>query len=109
LRACAHRPLLARTLNINYTQVVHSKVLLLNFTMDRDEQILFLFLAMCQEIYDRYKQGQTINQSEKIVAIMFMARVLESYQRICKRSSVNSQEIFKQILSNLKCTTSLQN
>jgi len=77
--------------------------------MDRDEQILFLFLGMCQEIYDRYRQGQTINQSEKIIAIMFMARVLESYRRICKRNSINSQEIFSEILSNLKCTTSLQN
>ncbi len=66
--------------------------------MDRDEQILFLFIGMCQEIYERYKRGHTINQSEKIVAIMFMVRVLESYQRICKRNSINPQEIFRQIL-----------
>ena len=79
--------------------------MLLNFSMDRDEQILMLFIAMCKEMYDRYKRGQAINQSERIVAIMFMVRVIESYQRICKKNSINSQEIFQQILSNLKCIT----
>lgn len=67
--------------------------------MDRDEQILYLFMAMCKEIYDRYKMGQTINESEKMVAILFMVRVLEAYGRICKKYSMNSQEIFKNILS----------
>lgn len=73
--------------------------------MDRDEQILYLFLVMCKEIYDRYKRGQTINESEKMVAILFMVRVLEAYGRVCAKNSLNSKEIFKQIFNNLRCIT----
>ncbi len=70
--------------------------------MDRDEHILALFMVMCKEIYDRYKDGQVINKSEKIVAIMFMARVIESYDRICQKNSINSHEIFKEILNKYR-------
>ena len=72
--------------------------------MDRDEQILFLFIVMCKEIYDRYKNGYTINQSEKLVALMFMTRVIESYHRICKKNSIDCKQIFEEIfeLSKIK-------
>lgn len=63
-------------------------------SMDRDYYILGLFLAMMKEIQERVAHGQTLNPSEKMVAMMFMARVFQSFRRICARESIDSQSIF---------------
>ena len=62
--------------------------------MDRDYYILGLFLAMMKEIQERFARGQRLNEAEKMVAMMFMARVFQSFKRICARESIDSQSIF---------------
>ena len=66
-----------------------------NFSMDRDYYILGLFLVMVKEIQERVARGQRLNPSEKMVAMMFMGKVFESFKRICARESIDSQSIFR--------------
>jgi len=69
--------------------------------MDRDYHILGLFLVMIKEIHERVAHGKTLNPSEKMVAIMFMAKVFQSFKRICARESIDSQSIFHHVQLDL--------
>ena len=50
--------------------------------MERDITIMLMFLALTQEILNRYKRGQRLTIQEKIMFFMFFARTVESWQRI---------------------------
>lgn len=50
--------------------------------MERDITIMLMFLAISQEILNRYKRGHRMTMQEKIVFFMFFARTIESWQRI---------------------------
>ena len=62
--------------------------------MSRDYYILALFLGMVQEIRERVARGQTLNPREKMVAMLFMVSVFDSFKRICARESIDSRSIF---------------
>jgi len=70
------------------------KNMLRNFSMDRDYYILGLFIAMVKEMQERFSKGQRLTGAEKMVAMMFMARVFQSFKQICARESIDSQSIF---------------
>ena len=63
-------------------------------SMDRDYYILGLFLVMIKEMQERFAKGQRLTDAEKMVAMMFMVRVFQSFKRICARESIDSQSIF---------------
>lgn len=50
--------------------------------MERDLTIMLMFLAITQEILNRYKRGQRLTIQEKVMFFMFFARTVESWQRI---------------------------
>jgi len=62
--------------------------------MDRDYCILGLFIVMIKEIKERFSKGQQLTGAEKMVAMMFMARVFQSFKRICAHESIDSRSIF---------------
>ena len=69
--------------------------------MDRDYYILGLFIVMLKEIHQRTMNGQRLNPSEKMVAMMFMAKVIDSIKRICARESIDSRSILHHALRDL--------
>ena len=71
------------------------------FSMDRDYYILSLFIAMIKEMQERFARGQSLTGAEKMVAMMFMARVFQSFKRICAHESIDSQSIFRHAQQDL--------
>lgn len=65
------------------------------FSMDRDYYILSLFIVMIKEMQERFAKGQHLTDAEKMVAMMFMSRVFQSFKRICAHESIDSQSIFR--------------
>lgn len=64
------------------------------FSMYRDYYILGLFIVMVKEMQERFYKGQRLTGAEKMVAMMFMVKVFQSFKRICARESIDSQSIF---------------
>ena len=62
--------------------------------MERDYYILGLFVVMVKEMQERFARGQQLTGAEKMVAMMFMVRVFQSFKRICARESIDSRSIF---------------
>ena len=46
-------------------------------------------------MHERFIKGQALTGAEKMVAMMFMSRVFQSFKRICAHESIDSQSIFR--------------
>jgi hypothetical protein len=50
--------------------------------MERDISVMLMFLAVTQEILNRYKSGIRLTLQEKVSFFTCMARTIESWERI---------------------------
>ena len=50
--------------------------------MERDIYVMMLFLVVTQEILNRYKNNIRLTVQEKVLFFMFLARTIESWERL---------------------------
>jgi len=74
-------------------------------SLERDINIMGMFLVMAQEVIDRFKQGHRLTMQEKMVCLMFTARTMAAWENVARASmSLNGQgEIQSHTLPELLC------
>lgn len=55
-------------------------------SLERDINIMSMFLVMAQEVIDRFKRGQRLTMQEKMVCLMFTARTMAAWENVTRVS-----------------------
>ena len=71
-----------RNMNVYLMVVLFSILLIDNKLMERDLYVMMLFLIVTQEILNKYKNNIRLTVQEKILFFVFLARTIESWERL---------------------------
>jgi hypothetical protein len=55
-------------------------------SLERDINIMGMFLVMAQEVIDRFKRGQRLTMQEKMICLMFTARTMAAWENVTRAS-----------------------